>query len=207
MIKNIYQNNTHLEHYFSKKLGVPLRLAIHNDNDKTPDTNNWLRRIKSRQIGRRLLGKLMRKNNLGGSFNTNSFRFPQKNCSISHCDDIVVCMLSPLSELNGLGIDIELHRAISINTGKLLLSNNEQRLLKTFNAYSSEELLRLWTVKEALFKADMNNSKRGWLSCYECLLPHNWFGDARLRINNHKKHFKYGTVPFNSGYLSIAICY
>jgi len=199
------QNTAGLEHYFSGKLGVPLRLGIRNGKEDYINRDRWLMRRSNKQAGRTLLGKLLRQSGMGSVFKAKLLSFPQTACSISHSRNTVVCALSAGKGLQGLGIDVELPRSVPIDAGRLYLSNREQRLLKNCSTYSSDELLRLWTVKEALFKADINNRKRGWLSHYECLNPHIWFGNARLRPSTTRQCFKYATVTFQSGYLSIAV--
>lgn len=207
MLTGSYQNMTGLEHYFSGKLGVSLRLGIRNGKEDHPNRDIWLMRRNNKQAGRTLLGKLLRQTGLGGVFKAKLLSFPQTSCSISHSQDTVVCTLSAGKGLQGLGLDIELQRSVPIDAGRLYLSNREQRLLKNYSTYSSNELLRLWTVKEALFKADIKNRKRSWLSHYECFNPQNWFGEARLHISTTKQRFKYATVRFQLGYLSIAVSY
>lgn len=74
--------------------------------------------------------------------------------SISHTKDIVTIAISKVP----VGIDIEYKRHMEYNLGNLFLNENElQEYVSTRN--HSEELLSLWTVKEAAYKFAPNKAK------------------------------------------------
>lgn len=67
----------------------------------------------------------------------------EKYISISHSKDIIAIAISSLP----VGVDIEAKRCIRSDIGRLFLNSTE---IETF--ISSEDLLNIWTVKEAAYK-------------------------------------------------------
>ena len=60
----------------------------------------------------------------------------------------------------GLGVDLEIGRVVPDEAARFFLSAAERARLPSA---PGSELLRLWTVKEAVFKADLHNDGRGLL--------------------------------------------
>lgn len=79
---------------------------------------------------------------------------PDTHLSLTHSGDLAVAVHANLRsqslELIGTGIDVELHREVNPRTSRFFLQPGEFQ-------ESNHDLLRLWTVKEALFKADITN--------------------------------------------------
>jgi hypothetical protein len=65
--------------------------------------------------------------------------------------------------------------------------------------------LRLWTVKECVFKADPRNERR-LLADYEIAEPFAWlgWGMGPPRNGGAAPSFRYASLPLASGYLSVA---
>ena len=80
--------------------------------------------------------------------------FPHPFLSLSHTKDCAVAIgiLNSGNAVKGIGIDLELDRKVSTKHMKFYLNDFESDL-----KINNDHMLRLWTVKEALFKADPNN--------------------------------------------------
>ena len=78
--------------------------------------------------------------------------------SIAHTGGLGACAvaLSPIpAGLAGVGVDVEPPRRASPRTARFFLDDREQALLRSAPAPTrSAEHVRLWTTKEAMFKAD-----------------------------------------------------
>jgi acyl carrier protein len=118
----------------------------------TPRERQWL---TSRAALRLLLGLL------GLERNTAAYRFPHRRLSMSHTETVGVAagVVDPVpASLVGFGVDAEPERRVDPRTGRFFLNPREQAWISGLPpARRSTEQLRLWTVKEALFKADPDN--------------------------------------------------
>ncbi len=74
--------------------------------------------------------------------------YPQIHFSISHCNGLVVCMISPYM----CGIDAEIIRSYKSNTAKRVFSDVELAQLEN-SADKNKTFFRLWTLKECFGKA------------------------------------------------------
>lgn len=142
----------------------------------------WLR-------GRAALREVVRR--LGEAPGTGALRFPCATCSLTHAGGLAVAA-GVRGEVAGVGVDLELARALDPRTARFFLDARERR---------PGELLRLWTVKEAVFKADPANDGRT-LRDYELLEPGAWTGRARTPDGTRTLH---ATSPFHGGYLTVAV--
>ena len=70
-------------------------------------------------------------------------------------------------------------------------------------AANGRDLLRIWTVKEALFKADLGGQQR-WVTAYELDYPNRRSGTARVRAGGRVQHFRYISIEVPGGMLSAA---
>lgn len=85
------------------------------------------------------------------SYNRPYIKNSNVDFNISHSKDYVVCAFS---KNNSIGIDIEaLNFDININDFKTIFSSNEFDLIINSNK-SIEIFYKLWTIKEAILKAD-----------------------------------------------------
>ena len=194
-----------LEQHFSLRLGTTIRLRVERFENCDGNEDDWELRLCAHGLSRGILGGMMSRANQGSVFRARRLRFPQRACSISHCAETIICATSTDRWIGGLGVDLEVDRAIPRSADRLYLTARERGSLRSGSTYSNADLLRLWTVKEALFKADVENRMRGWLSCYECLDPCRLSGKARLRSSVADKRFKFASLPFLSGFLTVAI--
>jgi phosphopantetheinyl transferase len=111
--------------------------------------------------------------------------------------DIPQTLFDPSKTIKGVGVDIESHREVKKEMIRFFLTPKEQ-------VVSDSEFLRLWTVKEALFKACPDNEKL-LLSDFETEDSQASSGKAYLR-NNHMIEFQYSCHRTGAGYLSFAVC-
>jgi len=117
-----------------------------------------------------------------------SLSFPQLEISISHSSHwgIGVC----LSNSQGTGIDLQCKKNISPRLRKRISNQN-------FERESSVETLKLWSIKEALFKANISN-KNTFLKDY-CLI------DDSLACIARSKYFEYALWNWEYFYLACAV--
>ena len=136
-------------------------------------------------LGRSALKKVFE--HLNKSIDVTKISFPNEYFSISHTKDCAVAIgiLNSCESSNGVGIDLELNRKVDVKHTRYYLSKYESDLVN-----SNDDLLRLWTVKEALFKADPNNDG-GILKYYNVKNPKTLKGEA---INKKGDTFYYNSI-------------
>ena len=139
---------------------------------------DWIR-------GRSALKKVFE--HLNKSIDVTKISFPDECFSISHTEDCAVAIgiLESVESSNGVGIDLELSRKVDAKHTRYYLSKYESDLVN-----SNDDLLRLWTVKEALFKADPSNDG-GILKNYNVKNPKTLKGEA---INKKGDTFYYNSI-------------
>jgi phosphopantetheinyl transferase len=138
----------------SRALGLPLRMAAAAEPARTLspgeraalDTLKAQRRRESWLRGRAALKALL------GDVDTSTLRFPHPELSLTHTEDVAVAVACPGA--GGVGVDLET-RPPSERAARRFLSSAEFA-----QAPGPDDWLRLWTVKEALFKADLRNQGR-----------------------------------------------
>lgn len=109
----------------------------------------------------------------------------------------------PAGSLMGLGIDIEADRMVHPDAARFFLTDAEREWLRRENEESlPETLLRIWTAKEAVLKADSASSGR-LLGDYGLNDPGQWIGIAR-RTDNPELNFHYTSIRVGGGFFSIA---
>lgn len=151
--------------------------------------------------GRAALKRLLTR--LGASADTSGIAFPNASYSLAHSGGTAVAAGAGGRMLRGIGIDLELHRCVNPRAARYFLSAREWSSLEQMGADGTDRLLRLWTVKEALFKADPNNAHRV-LADYRLLDPLLNRGRAIL-ISGGDTRFSYASFRVPGGYLSAAV--
>jgi len=110
----------------------------------------------------------------------------------------------PDAVLLGVGLDIETNRVVQPAAARFFLTDGEQEWLKELGGHgSSQHLLRLWTVKEAIFKADPENDEK-ILGDYVLENPSQWDGNAYPKDRKFLR-FYYSSIQLDEGFLSIAL--
>jgi phosphopantetheinyl transferase len=160
----------------------------------SPRASSWLK-------GRAALKILLEKQGL--SDDTSALSFPHPSISLSHSGKLAVaagCLPEP--GCAGIGVDFEAGRKVNPRIARFFLTEAEQAWLNARPAAEiSDSLLRLWTVKEALFKSDPRNST-SVLNDYELARPGEAEGSAR---RDGVLVYNYQSFRYADGWLSIAM--
>jgi 4'-phosphopantetheinyl transferase EntD len=199
------------EAHFRKALGLPLVLAFVTDQDPPPELTpreqalcdalqSDLRRetwLSGRGALKRVLSRL------GENPDTASLAFPHPRCSLSHSGRAAVAVgLETGARAQGIGIDLELDRTPPEQSARFFLGPAELGWLDGVPAHERDHaLLRLWTVKEAVFKADPSNAESRLLTRYRLEDPSQPAGQALSGENR----FLYASLAIPNGALSVAV--
>jgi phosphopantetheinyl transferase (holo-ACP synthase) len=134
---------------------------------------------------------------------TAALRFPHPRLSLSHAAGraVAVALDGAPPGVVGVGVDLEGPRRPREETARFFLDERERAWLAALApAERPAELLRLWTVKEALFKADPDNDG-GALADYALHAP----GLPAGRARRGRRRFRYATKIVDAGTLSVAV--
>ena len=180
-----------------RSLGVALKLAVATHpidparltaGDRSIlDTLGQRARRREWLVGRAALARLPR-------------RIPHARYSLTHSRGIAVAAFG--AGPRSIGIDLELRRGVDPRAARFFLTDEESSGLPRAAQRCSQELLRLWTAKEALFKADPDNRHRS-LREYRIDAPASGAGTAS-RAGRRNARFRYASFRVAGGYLSIA---
>lgn len=110
--------------------------------------------------GRTALALVM--NEIGCAGDPMDVQFPHPRLSVSHSGRMAVAIGASSPAANGVGVDLEYRRGIDSGAARFFLDDDEQataqRLVDERALNLPAILLQLWTVKEAVFKADLENN-------------------------------------------------
>jgi hypothetical protein len=138
------------------------------------------------------------------SVDTAAIRMPNEKLSLTHSDRMAVAAQTLDSSL-GIGVDLEGGRAMQLGSSKFFLSEDEQAWINDLMCiHQPDALLRLWTVKEALFKADLRNEGKT-LSQYHLVDPEKEIGLAITSEWMEPLYFKYCSIKVDDCWLTIAL--
>jgi 4'-phosphopantetheinyl transferase EntD len=155
--------------------------------------DSWLR-------GRAVLKRLLTA--LGEADDTSALRFPHPRISLTHSGGWAVAV-GAASGLLGIGVDLELRVPPRFETARRFLSDGELEWIGQLGeAESPRALLRLWTVKEAVYKADPGNGSASFRD-YTLDDPAQLRGTVIRRLSGPV--FRYGSFELPGGFLSLAI--
>lgn len=154
----------------------------------------WLR-------GRAAWKRLLRE--LGEDPDTARFSLPSPRFSLTHAAGLSLVAGVPPGSALGVGIDLELDRAPSAAAARFFLTEVERRAVSALGSRElGSTLLRLWTIKEAVFKADPSNRGR-ILSDYRLAAPLAAAGVARSV--DHGVAIRYSSHAVPGGFLTVAV--
>jgi 4'-phosphopantetheinyl transferase EntD len=206
-------DETQLERALTEELGVPVIITISEDTldhrqlsagemrrftelKTTPRRRSWLR-------GRHALKRLLVR--MGESDDTSSISFPHSRLSLTHAASYAVAAGADAScTCAGIGVDLELDRAPHPRSARFFLTAAEQQWVGELpEGIQAAQLLRLWTVKEALFKSDPDNVN-SMLYDYALDAPDAQSGHAR-RPGNDGVEIHYLSVETERGFLTVAV--
>ena len=139
---------------------------------------------------------------LGENTDSSGILFPAPRYSLTHCGQTVVAVgLETGSPVGGIGVDLEIGRTPPERSGRFFLTEEESAWVMRVDAAERDAtLLRLWTIKEALFKADPDNAGR-LLTQYRLEDPSSQVGRAFAFENV----LEYTSLAIPDGMLSVAI--
>lgn len=171
---------------------APGELARYEAFGHAPRREEWLR-------GRAALKSVLRR--LGNSEDTSLIAFPHARLSLTHSAGLAAAVGCRGPGLLGLGIDFEPQRPMRAGSERFFLTASERDRLGTAG---EADRLRLWTLKEALFKADPGNrsdSRNLW--SYEITGPIDARQGAARGPADSK--FRFFTLDAREGILSVAV--
>jgi len=153
---------------------------------------SWLR-------GRAALKRLQA--SIGGAEDTSILKFPHPKLSLTHSETWAIAVGSTSPRLLGIGVDLEVKGAPKPETARRFLNPAELVWLRRMDEGDREKMLhRLWTVKEATFKADPENPGKT-LRDYGLADPGYVAGKAR----RGDRVFYYASFEVPDGFLSVAV--
>ena len=153
---------------------------------------DWLR-------GRNALKQLLA--TLKCSDDTTALCFPNRRVSLTHAGGAAYAVgTSP--GCVGIGIDYEPLRDINTRIARWFLNADEMAwLLNEPRQAHREEIIRLWTIKEAAFKAHPNN---GGLVLTKLAIANPAAAKIRVTVPGLATPIRVTCRPFDAGYLSVA---
>lgn len=179
--------------------------AIELNHEETCRFNAFVidKRRQEWKRGRQALKGVLRK--LGKDDDTSMITFPNRQLSLSHHADYAIAIGTNSGDIDGIGIDVESIRSLPANAYRFFMTKVEQDWLATCSNHDlKREAIRLWSIKEALFKADPENEGCG-LYQYETRSAKDQRGCGKKTINDNLSFF-YESLAINNGFLSVAIC-
>jgi acyl carrier protein len=130
--------------------------------------------------------------------------FPDRRASLAHTrgEGVAAAVAAdPGGVVAGVGVDIEFDRTPRPETARFFLTPAEQEWLARRPAPAvPRTLLRLWTVKEALFKATPDNDDLSLID-FELADP----GAAQGPARRGQHVLGYRTLPVSGGFVSVAV--
>lgn len=183
-------------------LGIRLQLAWATEPlSPTALTGGEAAQWQSRAPGPRrqdwLLGRAALRAVLGDGGDTSELVFPHPALSLAHAGGVAVAVRSD-ARLRGIGVDFEPRRPdVDPRAARFFLSRLEQAA-----GQGTETLLRLWTIKEALYKATPDN-QACLLVDFELADPTAAAGDA---LGPRGEALRYAAVDVPAGHLAVAVC-
>jgi phosphopantetheinyl transferase len=137
---------------------------------------------------------------IGQGEDTSVFKFPHSKMSLTHSETWAVSIGSVSPKLDGIGVDLEV-KIPKPETARRFLNPSELVWLRRMDETDHPRLLhRLWTVKEAIFKADPENAGRT-LRDYALADP----GFVAGRARRGQRTFLYASFEVPRGFLSVAV--
>jgi len=194
-----------LEQTLSKGWGLRVRAVV---TDKVYDAKRLTpaeqmhltglstpKRQTSWLLGRSALKELLPA--LALSEDTTLLRFPHPKLSLSHSGGWAVAIGTDAPLVAGTGVDLELRAPPRVETARFFMSPDE---LPRLEKAPPKTLLRVWTIKEAVFKSDPDNATTS-VRAYRLQDP-----DAPAgAISVGTRTFRYQTFEVPGGFLTAAL--
>lgn len=132
---------------------------------------------------------------------TSGLAFPHPRLSLSHSEGCAIAIGTRDERIDGLGVDLELRAGPRPEAMRFFLAPREREWIQAVPE-RSERLLRLWTIKEALYKSYAANRDTSFRD-YVLADPAADTGRAAL-ATKHRAQFTYASFAVDGGVLSIA---
>ena len=137
----------------------------------------------------------------------NSFAFPHPRFSITHSGAVAIAFgIGANQPRSGAGIDYEVSARVSGKAERFFLRSEERRWLRRVGSPAArKQRLRLWTVKEALFKADLENADT-FLLDYATSDPSaasGWAESSATRLG--RRAWRYASLEIGEGVLTAGV--
>ena len=191
---------------FTATLGTPIHLAVAHEQIRvdllSSGAKNRFNSIATVGKGDWLMGRQALHNlcaTLGWELDAGMVSFPHRAVSLTHANGLAIAVAATAATGHaGVGIDYEADRHVHPRTATWFLNAGEM-------PQSTEDLLRLWTVKEAVYKACPCNRDLTLLD-FQLDDPSTTSGEAGCP-KKPALHFRYASLPFMDGIVSAAICH
>ena len=132
---------------------------------------------------------------------TSGITFPHPRLSLSHSEGCAVAIGTRDEQINGIGVDLELRAGPRPEAMRFFLAPSEREWVES-SPERNERLLRLWTIKEALYKAFAENHDTSFRD-YILADPAADAGRAEL-ATEYRAAFCYASFAIDGGFLSVA---
>jgi 4'-phosphopantetheinyl transferase EntD len=140
---------------------------------------------------------------LGQAPDTAGLSFPSARLSLSHAGSTAVAVATDDLHAAGVGVDVEPARPSDQRIARFFLQPDEQAWLAGQAPAAREaHLTRLWTVKEAAYKANLRNAGTV-LAQYRLADPQAWRGTALAPVRP-TTHIRYRSLELDGGYITVA---
>jgi len=150
-------------------------------------------------LGRAALKELLEQVDL--PTDSSSIAFPHPRISLSHSEGCAIAIGTRDEQVKGLGVDLELRAGPRPEAMRFFLGPTERaRVLAT--PERNERLLRLWTIKEALYKSFADNRDTSFRD-FVLADPAADSGRATLATPHHAR-FSYASFVIEGGFVSVA---
>jgi hypothetical protein len=137
----------------------------------------------------------------------NSFAFPHPRFSITHSGSVAIAFGILAGKTRaGAGIDYEASAGVSGKVERFFLRSEERRWLRRVGSPAAQKhRLRLWTVKEALFKADLENAGTFLLdyATSDPSVASGWAESSATRLG--RRAWRYASLEVGEGVLTAAV--
>lgn len=138
--------------------------------------------------------------------------FPHRYLSLSHSENTAIALrthcIAPGYEQWGTGVDMEFCRTVNPKAARFFLNECEMRALRqsaTGSEIEQQDLLRLWTVKESLYKADISNQAPGRLPGQYIVADVTTYSGIAFHPALPAVTFVYSTITSEDSTITIAI--
>jgi len=134
---------------------------------------------------------------------TSFILFPNSRFSLSHSGNYAVAAGVDSGLVRGIGVDFQVFRPVSLSMAEKFLSEDEYSWLIRVNELSrSGTALQLWSIKESLFKANVENHGT-FLSQYRLMSSHDFENGIAIAPGGRK--ISYVSISLETGFFSLAV--